>query len=56
MSDDREKECRATNTGTRPSWARHLVNPTTLKTVLSAGQLVMKIIQVVLAVVTLFKG
>lgn len=57
MSDqDREKECRATNTGTRQGWASRLVNPTVLKTILATGQLAVKIVQVALELVKLFKG
>lgn len=57
MSDqDREKECRATNTGTKHNWASRLVNPKVLKTVLATGQLAVKIVQVVLELVKLFKG
>ena len=57
MSDqDREKECRATNTGTRRNWASRLVNPKMLKAVLAMGQLVLKVVQVILELVRLFQG
>ena len=57
MSDqDREKERRATNTGTRQNWASRLVNPKMLKAVLATGQLAVKIVQVVLELVKLFTG
>ena len=57
MSDrDREKECRATNTETRQIWASKLVNPKMLKAVLTTGQLVVKIVQVILELATLFKS
>jgi hypothetical protein len=56
MSDqDREKERRATNTGTRRNWASLLVNPSTLKAVLATGQLAMRIVQVILESVKLFQ-
>ncbi len=56
MSDqDREKERRAKNTGTRRKWASLLVNPITLKAVLATGQLAVKIVQVSLELVKLFK-
>lgn len=57
MSDqDREKERRATNAGTEPSWAKRIVTPTTLKAILTTGQLVTKIVQVILQLVALFKN
>ncbi len=56
LDQDRDKERRATNTGTRHNWASRMVNPKVLKTVLTTGQLAVKIVQVVLELVKLFTG
>jgi hypothetical protein len=53
---DDDKECGRLNLENKPKWAKPLVNPQTLKVILTVGPWIAKILRLAIELVKLFKG